>query len=142
MKHNVLTSVAHNIADSLASGIGLMIGLYETDIYSEIAKSQDGVIEVNFIRGTITSGTARLLEAVKRYQHELPILCEKQGVSVNDFKRFIAHYSIVKAELFVVLDIEDINGRCSQCEYVGVPLTKIRTLDNQGRIRQKPRQKQ
>ncbi len=35
MKHAVLKSVAHNIADSLASGIGLMIGIYEMDVFGD-----------------------------------------------------------------------------------------------------------
>ncbi len=51
MKHAVLTSVAHNIADSLASGIGLMIGVYEMDIFGEAAHSSEGFIEVDFLTG-------------------------------------------------------------------------------------------
>ena len=35
MKHDELRSIGHNIADSLASGCGLMIGVYDMDIFGE-----------------------------------------------------------------------------------------------------------
>jgi hypothetical protein len=42
MKFGELKSIGHNIADSLASGIGLMIGVYEMDIFGEAANSHEG----------------------------------------------------------------------------------------------------
>ncbi len=38
MKHDDFRSIAHNIADSFASGIGLPIGHYVTHIIREAAK--------------------------------------------------------------------------------------------------------
>ena len=35
MKFDELRSIGHNIADSLASGIGLLIGYYQMDIFGE-----------------------------------------------------------------------------------------------------------
>lgn len=35
MKFGVLRSIGHNIADSLASGIGLMIGVYTTNVFTK-----------------------------------------------------------------------------------------------------------
>lgn len=35
MKFDTLRSIGHNIADSLGSGIGLLIGVYEMDVFGE-----------------------------------------------------------------------------------------------------------
>jgi hypothetical protein len=49
MKFGELTSIGHNIAHSLASGIGLMIGMYEMDVFGEAANSPEGYFLVDFI---------------------------------------------------------------------------------------------
>jgi len=95
VKHAVLTSIGHNIADSLASGIGLMIGVYDMDVYDEAFRSPEGFIDVNFLTGE-ASGTQvshSLGRAVKLYTEALPSLCERQGAAVSDFKRLVVRYS-------------------------------------------------
>ncbi|MHB9841539.1 hypothetical protein Q8F57_042780 [Paraburkholderia terrae] len=52
MKIGELKSLGHNIADSLASGIGLMIGAYDIDVFVEAAAGPEGFIIVNFLDGT------------------------------------------------------------------------------------------
>lgn len=42
MKFDTLRSIGHNIADSLGSGIGLLIGVYEMDVFGEAAGAPDG----------------------------------------------------------------------------------------------------
>jgi hypothetical protein len=49
MKHAELRSIVHNVADSLASGIGLMIGVYNSDTFGEAARSPSGLITVDFL---------------------------------------------------------------------------------------------
>ncbi len=49
----VQADLAHNIADSLASGIGLMIGVYDSDVYAEAASSDSGAVSVNFINARL-----------------------------------------------------------------------------------------
>jgi hypothetical protein len=56
MKFGTLISIGHNIADSLASGIGMMIGVYEMDVFSEAAATPEGFIEVDFLTGRSTGG--------------------------------------------------------------------------------------
>jgi hypothetical protein len=56
MKFDELRSIAHNIADSLASGIGLLIGYYELDIFGEASRSPEGFIVVDFLTGTCRAG--------------------------------------------------------------------------------------
>ena len=67
MKHDQLRSIAHNIADSLASGIGLLIGVYEMDIFGEASTSKQGFITVDFLNGTTAGGTASdsLMKAIQ-----------------------------------------------------------------------------
>jgi len=65
VKHSVLTSIGHNFADSLASGIGLMIGVYAMDVFGEAACSPEGFIEVDFLTGCDV-GSAALALACSR----------------------------------------------------------------------------
>ena len=139
MKHDDLRSIAHNIADSLASGIGLLIGHYAMDIFGEAAKSKEGFVTVDFLNGTTEGGTlsASLAKAIKLYSEALPNLCEKQHSSLEYFKSLTARYSSDALDRRVVVTVEDKNGRCSTDEYTGIPLKHIKTLDGLGRIRTK-----
>jgi len=51
------------VADSFASGIGIPIGVYATDVFGEAEESPDGFITVDFLNGKVRSrvwfGTAR-----------------------------------------------------------------------------------
>jgi hypothetical protein len=54
MKHNVLRSVAHNIADSFSSGMCFLVGLYEIDVFKEAEENENQVIIVDFLNGHAT----------------------------------------------------------------------------------------
>ena len=125
MKHNNLRSIAHNIADSFASGMGFPIGVYSIDIFGEARKSPEGCITVDFLNGSVISGapSASLAKAVKLYSKVLPELCEKQGSSVSSFQLLTARYSLTN---HVVVTIKDAKGRHSTDEYMGTPLQRVR----------------
>ena len=57
MKFNELKSIGHNIADSLASGIGLLTGDYDFDVFGEAAGSPEGFILVDLLTGTWAGAT-------------------------------------------------------------------------------------
>jgi hypothetical protein len=124
MKHGQLKSIGHNIADSLASGIGLMIGVYDTDIFAEAAAGAEGYIEVDFIAGTATGSNISngLRGAIRRYKEELPGLCAKHGVDPRLIARLETRYGTdpVYGRHFTVA-IEDTAGRRSSDQFVGVP---------------------
>jgi hypothetical protein len=52
MKFDELRSVGHNVASSLASGCGILIGVYDMDVFGEVSRSGEGFIEVDFLTGT------------------------------------------------------------------------------------------
>jgi hypothetical protein len=137
MKHNNLRSIAHNIADSLASGVGLPIGAYSTDIFGEAATASQGFITVDFLNGTTEGGTpsTSLAEAIKLYSDLLPSLCEKQHSQVEFFKSLKARYSGDALDRYVSITIEDKSGRTSTDNFTGSPLRHVKVLDNLGRIR-------
>lgn len=137
MKHDQLRSIAHNIADSFASGIGLPIGCHATDVFGEAAKSPGGFMTVDFLRGAIVAGcaSASLAKAVSLYRDVLADMCAMHGVSVRSFRTLTARYSTTRLQQTVVVRIEDSEGRCSADEYVGVPLRRIKTVDIAGRVR-------
>jgi len=136
VKHAVLTSIGHNIAGSLASGIGLMIGVYDMDVYDEAFRSPKGFIDVNFLTGEASGSQVShsLKRAVKLYAQALPSLCERQGAAVSDFKRLVVRYSGGSVSQFIV-EVEDRTGKTSRDRYVGSPGARPRLLDPLGRVR-------
>jgi len=143
MKHDELRSIAHNVADSFASGIGLPIGFYVTDVFVEAERSPERLVTIDFLRGTLVAGrTSPLLaKAVGRYCDVLSDLAAKQGASVSQFRMLTASYSADSHGRRAVVTVEDSEGRRSVDEYVGIPLRHMKTVDSAGRVRtsRKPR---
>jgi hypothetical protein len=143
VKHDKLRSIAHNVADSFASGIGLPLGYYATDVFGEAKRSPEGFITVDFLEGTLVTGRASgpLGKAVGLYRGVLADVSAKHGASVSQFRTLTARYSVDSHGRRVVVTIEDSEGRRSIDEYVGDPLRHIKTVDSAGRVRtsRKPR---
>lgn len=83
-----LKSLGHNLADSFASGIGLLVGIYDMDVFAEAAASDEGYIKVNFLTAATTGCTpsASLACAIELYRDALPGLCSKHGLNRNEIK--------------------------------------------------------
>jgi hypothetical protein len=137
MKFNTLRSIAHNVADSLASGIGLMIGLYEMDIFGEASRSKEGFVTVDFLAGTSAGGevSPALARAISLYADALESLCERQGVKASAFRTLGARYSGRGFGRQFVVTIEDQMGRHAVDTYFGSPGKRARYLDPLGRVR-------
>lgn len=159
MKFGKLQSVGHNIAFSLASGEGLMIGVYEIGyIFDEAAKSAEGYILVDFLAGT-TSGakpSALLAKSISSYSKALKKLCQKHEIEVEAFRELKARYLVAShgERLSVTVDdqmgrreidivashgerffvtVEDQMGRRSIDEYDGRSGKHVMVLDPSGR---------
>jgi hypothetical protein len=81
MKFNELRSIGHNIADSLASGIGLLVGLvgvYEMDVFGEARRNPERCIVVDFLSGKVVEGRASrsLARAIALYGRRCPPYAE------------------------------------------------------------------
>jgi hypothetical protein len=137
MKFDELRSIGHNIADSLASGIGLLIGVYEIDVFDEVDRSPEGFIEVNFLTGTSSGAlpSPSLARAFTLYGEALNSLCEKHGTSASAFRKLNARYSVDVASKRFSVTVEDQNGRRTTDEYIGSPGKRARFLDPLGRVR-------
>ncbi len=122
MRFGELKSIGHNIAASLASGVGLPVGVYWTDVFGEAQKSPAGAIEVDFISGEITIGTPSpgLLEVAQLYKGFLSELCARHGTTAEAFRTLAVRYGvdIVQGPHFTVR-VEDNHGRSSTDRYVG-----------------------
>lgn len=124
MKVGELTSFGHNVADSLASGICIMAGIYSVDIYREAASSIEGHIIVDFKTGS-TSGSPvspDLKRAIHRFSELLPDLAKKHGLDPSDIKVLTARFGTdpVAGPHFSVT-VEASDGRRSIDQYVGIP---------------------
>ncbi|WP_407154845.1 hypothetical protein [Bradyrhizobium sp. STM 3557] len=139
MKFAELRSIGHNIADSLASGIGLPIGIYETDIFGEARRNPERCITVDFLTGKVVTGRASpsLARAVGLYAKVLPTLCDKHRTSSAIFRELVACYlADAFGPRFTVM-VADHGGRRAIDEFVGFPGRRIRILDHLGRVRRK-----
>ncbi|QUD90573.1 hypothetical protein [Phenylobacterium montanum] len=137
MKFDVLRSIGHNIADSLASGLGFPIGVYQTDIFGEADGSHEGYIEVDFLTGTSTGAgpSPSLAEAIVHYRDALSKLCEQHRVDLSAFKQVKARYSgAIPSQRFVVT-VEDRAGRLAVDNYEGFDGHRPLRLDRLGRVR-------
>jgi hypothetical protein len=141
MRIGTLRAIAHNIADSLGSGIGLLIGVYEIDVFGEAARNPGGFIKVDFLAGKATHGvlSPSLAAVVEKYRAALPELCVKHGASTEDFRELSACYSGDTFNTRIRVAIEDRNGRRAEDEYVGSPARHLKVVDRLGRIRTKRR---
>ena len=139
MKFDELRSIGHNIADSLASGIGLLIGVYEMDIFGEAGRSPEGFITVDFLTGTSEGGTPSrsLARAISLYREAFVDLCGKHGTSPSAFQKLTARYSVNSHGGRFLVTVEDHAGRRMVDEYTGIPGRRARVLDPLGRIRPK-----
>lgn len=130
MKFGVLKSIAHNIADSLSSDIGLLIGYCATDIYGEAQRTANGVIVVDFLRGVAIEGevSASLAEALTRYAEALRNLCSRQGGDVAAFKILAVRFDVdrVYGRRFTVT-VEDCRGRRAVDAYSGMGGRRLKT---------------
>jgi hypothetical protein len=159
MKFGELKSIAHNISASLASGNGLLIGVFDTNIFLEAAHTREGYVDVDFLTGRV-SGRATLplprwlrlgvqirgwitgkwpepdlAEAVELYAKALPVLCAKHGVTREAFRTLSTRYH---ASSVFEVTIEDQHGRRSVDSYAGRPGARLLRLDALGRIRPVP----
>jgi hypothetical protein len=137
VKHAVLASIAHNVADSFASGVGLLIGYCEMDVFGEAERSAEGYMVVNFLTGRTSGATPSesLSHAVRLYAEALPDLCERHGAHVSDFQALTARYGSQGLQHELIVTTKDRRGRETHSRYVGVPGKRPRFLDPLGRIR-------
>lgn len=129
MKFGKLESIAHNVADSLGSGIGLLVGVYEMDIFGEAKRSPEGYITVDFLTGTSSGGipSADLARAIALYKKGLAELCEKHGTTPAAFQELTARFS---GDRYIVVSVTDHTGRRSSKEFVGTPARRLVTGAN------------
>jgi len=129
MKLGHLRSVGHNIADSLASGMGFMIGVYQTDVFTEASGEDDGFIVVDFLNGQTSGSTVSesFRSAVSLYRDALPELCLKHSVDPTEFRKLEVRYGTdpVYGPHFTVT-VEGQTGKRSSDQYVGVPGKRLR----------------
>jgi hypothetical protein len=130
MRYTDLKAVGHNIADSLASGIGLMIGIYQMNVFSEASAEPPGYIDVDFVSGTATGSPVSkgLSRGVALYSSEaLPVLCEKHRVDLRQVRTIQARFSVhaVYGPQFTVT-VEDLRGKRSVEHYAGYSGRRLR----------------
>lgn len=129
MKLGILKSIGHNIADSLGSGIGIMIGVYDMNVFVEAEGEPEGFVIVDFLAGSTQALTvsADLRRALLRYRDALPALCVKHGVDPQEITRLEARYGTdrVYGRHFTVT-VEGRSGKQSTDRYMGVPGKRVR----------------
>jgi hypothetical protein len=140
MKRGELLSIAHNLADSAAGGLGFMIGVYQMDIFGEAAASHEGFIEVDFLTGDTTGATTSLslATALRKYSGEaLPRLCADHGTSPDVFRELTVRFWPGPEGGQFKVTVTDLEGRRASAEYAGSPARRVLVRDKLGRPRPK-----
>ncbi len=127
MKHGALTAIAHNIADSMGSGLGFMIGVWHMAIYTEAAKSPDKHITVDLLTGAITGGPAsdNLYKAITEYCDVFPKFCAQHGAASSDFSKCELRFSKDHMGRHLQITVRDLRGKESVTEFRGDPPKRI-----------------
>ncbi len=138
MKFGELKSIGHNIADSLASGICLLIGYHEVDVFAEAADGPEGYIRVDFLAGTASGSpvSPSLARAIERYAKDaLPDLCQRHGVPLAAFRELSVAYSTSGTGRQFAVTVMDQGGKSETDIFFGVPGRRAKTMDYLGRLR-------
>ena len=143
MKHAELRSIVHNVADSLSSGIGLLIGVYEMDVFGEASRSVDGAMTVDFLRGSVEGQASKsLVDAIQLYREALAKLCADAGGSISELREAKVRFWSDHLDHRFAVTIEDCAGRRSTTEYAGIPGKRVKVMDQLGRLRPIPSARQ
>jgi hypothetical protein len=130
-KLGTIKAIGHNLADSFASGIGLLVGYYAMDVFAEAAASKEGFILVDFLSAT-TAGSpvsTSLARAVCLYRDVLPEFCAKHGVKLEDIHVLQVRFGTDPAYgRHFLVNVENASGRRSATRYFGVPGRRLRRV--------------
>ncbi len=129
MKFGKLKSLGHNLADSMASGMGFIIGIYRMDVFAEAAASEEGHITVDFLNGTASGAkpSESLSRAIVLFRDAVPLMCEKHGIELAYVKTLIARFGTDAAHgpHFRVM-VESATGKKSTDQFIGIPGKRLK----------------
>ena len=139
MKHSDIRSVAHSIADSLASGVSLITGFSHLRVYDDAARSAGRVLTIDLLNGKVVKGnpSSDLASAMVRILTEFDRLSRAKGFDRRDCRAALAAFHADQITPGFTLIIEDISGRITETDYEGVPARRVSELDHLGRRRRK-----
>ncbi|GGC65763.1 hypothetical protein [Undibacterium terreum] len=129
MKFGNLKSLAHNVADSMASGLSFVIGIYEINVFAEAAASEDGHITIDFLTGATTGAipSDSLRRAIFLFRDAIPQMCEKHGIELAYIKSLVVRFGTDSAYgPHFRVTVENSAGKRSTEQYVGTPGQRLR----------------
>ena len=140
MKHAKMQAIVHNVADSLGSGISLMTGYYDLDVYKDAHNSPGKTLRLDLLGGVVMEGEARdnLIAALQRVPEALAAQCAKAGISWDDFHRAEVVFRIGKVGPGFTILVEDRAGKLTETDYKGSPAKREKAMDVYGRVVSKP----
>lgn len=131
MKLDTLASIAHDIADSLGSGESLVFNVWGIDVYRDADTSDGGILEIDLLRGQITSGTAapEVADAIRFAPQVLASFCAKHGGISAPPKSMKIRFFVERSALGVLkrfsTSLEDQLGRQRNHDFYGSPGRKL-----------------
>jgi hypothetical protein len=122
MKFDELKSIAHNLSHSFGSGISMLAGEHDYDVYEEAARSKDGFITVDFLKGQTIAGapTERLAVIISRFPAALRLLCERHNCEPGEFTKLVTRYGTDPVHgCHFTVTVENAKGRAATDRYFG-----------------------
>ncbi|WP_454796910.1 hypothetical protein [Novosphingobium lindaniclasticum] len=126
MKFDDLCSLAHNVADSFGSGASLLFnyGFYP---YDDAKRSEDGLLEVDFLNGQVISGLPcnEVRERVSFAPKVITDLCARYGQSSDVFAILRARYVVTAVGRRYEVTVTDRGGRTRIDLYDGIKGSRL-----------------
>lgn len=122
MKFDDLCAIAHNLADSFGSGASLLFNNFGIYPYDDVARSSNGMLEIDFLNGRVISGTAsaELTHFIAMSPSVLDDLCMSHGTSSKAFNTLSVRYVKTDIGKEYEVTVEDRNGRRRTDRYDGI----------------------
>ena len=140
VKHAVLRSIAHNLADSISSGCCLLISDHDIGVYDEAKQTEEKCITVDLLQGTVLEHGAsiKLTSQIRQCSVALEGLARSQGASCREFTEITVRFWTNELTNRFSVSVRDRDGRRTTTEFTGRPGKRVRVLDALGRPRPLP----
>jgi hypothetical protein len=114
-----------------------MIGLYNTDVFAEARASPGGVIDIDFLTGTVLAGTPSraFSDATALYPDAGESLCQRHQLPESAFWQLTARYWSKLLERRYLVTVMNRDGRLAIDHYVGISGRRPKMLYPLGRVR-------
>jgi len=121
----------------------MVLGVFDIDFLRELIASPDTTLVIDILNGVLIEGSAspELKMQISGCPNAVKEMCASEHIMIYDYRKIQAKFWLRRSQIRLDLTIEDRRRKKTTAEYCGTPLKRVRQLDEHGRIRSKPIQR-